>query len=410
MPPVIAPPSLELEAEEVLAGVRNAVARVFASVPDAGRRPASVSRAFGLHQTLAWKLVQIVENPDPFSTVQHIPGDGGVEIFLTAAAKRGVPAPMLAALRSAVQKYRSLTDSHAGDRASLELMLAGLARRPVSPVELQIRKAGFRCTSYTWGVQCRSRIKALFLAPGNKPGGFDIASVRGYIGLRRLRPGTSWALSRRIYFDEAGEVAGGRLEPIDAAADNSDVAGAPLLRQFCSAPMPAIEKRRVAANQVEYRLVAGPVGDRAAIDCIFGDVMRDTGVRYATPEDNTFDNCQQNRTPSESVLIDTFVHRDLWGPMRPAARVVSELSDEPWFSAAGQSSETLPCPEQVERMGAGIDASPCAELAAYPDLVDQVFTCLRWRHTEFDLYRLRIEYPVLRTVALMRFERPAPHQ
>lgn len=396
-------PPLELEAQEVLPRVRSAVARVLGSVPDAGRRPAAVSRALGLHQTLAWKLVQIVENPDPFATVQHIPGEGGIEIFLKAAASKGVPAAQVEAVRAAVADFRRLIESHAGDRASLELMLAGLAQRPVSPVELSIRKAGFRCASYTWGVQCRAGIKTLFLKQGADPDTFDIAAVRGYIGLRRVRPNTAWPLSRRRYFNETGQVQRSTVRPIDPGSGTDTI---PLLTPFCSRPLPDIETVISDNGMKEYRLRPGPVGDRSAINCFIGDIMPGRGERWGSEVDRTFDHGLQNRTPAEAITVDAFVHRDLWNDIDPESLVISELSDEPWYAPNKAPGDRLPFPEQVRRLGRGVEASPCPEYPQYPDLIEYVFDRLGWRAEEFTLFRLRVEYPVVRTAVVMRFNRP----
>lgn len=423
-PARIAPPqrTLEADARDVLPRLRGALTRLLQDVcPPADRlRPAAIARTLGLHQTLAWKLAQIVSNPDPLASVQHVPGDGGMALVLKAAATRGGPRESIAAVEEAMADFRHLVESHAGDRRSVQLMLAGLAQHraaetvpaagnraapPSSPVDVGIRKSGFLCTSYTWGVQARLRLKTAVLSISSDPARFDIASVRGFIGFRRVRTDTPWPISRRQLFDESKRYAPGRPRPIDPASVHD---GVPLLGEFCSRPLPALEGRAIDEQQVEHRLSPGPVGDRAAVDVLLGDVLHGAGARWATPDDDWYDNGLQNRTPTELTVIDTFVHRDLWGACPPPrARIVSELGDEPWYASNRSRDETLPCPAAVAALGMGLNACLLPEYRRYYDLMASVFDRLGLRADEFQLYRFRYEYPVLRTAAAVRFQRPS---
>ena len=55
---------------------------------------------------------------------------------------------------------------------------------------------------------------------------------------------------------------------------------------------------------------------------------------------------------------------------------------------------SLPFAERLTRLDAGIDGARTREVPDYTDLVEYVCDRCRWRSADFDVYRVRVEYPL----------------
>ena len=394
----------------MLPEIRNSFANVLASLSPTIRRPRDITRVMGVNQTLAWKIMQIVKAKDPFLAAQYIPGAEGVSIFLDAAERLDAPGEAIARARAAMEGFRKLISEHAGDRASLELMLGASATEGSRQTDLTYRKAGFQCASFTWGVQARTRLMSIMLYPEQDPNLVRIAKVAGYVGLRRVRPQIRWPLWQASFgeYEEGSNVAqASPFKPIDpeGALDS----GAPLLRAFSTVPPSQIEREMLPNNELVDCWVDGPVGDKAAINCITGEVLRNPSPRYGDANNPNHEFGLQVRTPMEALVQDLFVHRDLYGLLHPSLTVYSELAGRPWYEISQsqrQDQSVLPFPEQVEHLGQGPSALHTPDVPAYEDMMRFAFSKLGWDLEACDVYRVHMAYPVIATACVVRFELP----
>lgn len=398
------------EAARILPEIRRSFDRVLASFSPPIRRPRDISRTLGVHQTLAWRIMQVVEAKDVFAAARHLPGTGGLNIFLNAARQRGAPADVLDHASAAMAQFRKLIETHAGDRASLDLMLGAAARDGKQQADQTYRKAGYQCASYVWGVQAKARLKASIFYPDADTGLMRFAVVAGYVGLRRVRPQIRWTLWRASsgsYDAAAHQEPIMPYRPIDP--DGIGPSGVPLLTRFCSQPLPRIERIKLPSGEIEDQWLEGPVGDKAAFTCFTGDLLRDAVPRYGDPQNPDADSGLQIRTPVETLVHDLFVHRDLFGPIDPKMLVYSELAGKPWYETAqSQRPEyhMLPFPERVEHLGRAGTAVHTPHVPQYEEMMRHVFGKLEWSLDDCDVYRLTMAYPVLATAVVLRFRMP----
>jgi hypothetical protein len=120
-----------------------------------------------------------------------------------------------------------------------------------------------------------------FLAPNaDDPDQLDMAMVRGHLGLRRLRPVDGFPIFRMRQWSEAGQAVGTqRWEPIEVG----------------SRPGPALVSTRAMSPRSSgrdggrhgLRHQPGPIGNRGAFDCFYGDMLRAGASRYRTDDDIT---------------------------------------------------------------------------------------------------------------------------
>src|SRR6185436_18897639 len=119
-----------------------------------------------LDKNLAWKVARLAQSDDAVEAVRHLPGPAGVKRVLDAFAQAGAGPAEINAVRQAVARFDHMVGRHAGDRATLELLLASGGREQLDGQRLEAsRKLAFQGNSATFGVQARVRFGLQILAP-----------------------------------------------------------------------------------------------------------------------------------------------------------------------------------------------------------------------------------------------------
>jgi hypothetical protein len=179
-----------------------------------------------------------------------------------------------------------------------------------------------------------------------------------------------------------------------------------LLREFCSRPLPDVRRYLNPDGSVEDELAEGLVGNTGTISCVMGEVCRSV-VPYYRSAHNRFGEVNDIvRTPCELLLLDQFVHEDVFGRISPELVVYSELEGPNHYPAAGRKPNQLPTWETVEYLGKGPTVVHILDVPRYAEMVRYVFRKLGWDGDRFDVYRVRLEYPVIPTAVAMRHELP----
>jgi hypothetical protein len=395
--------TLETRARAVLADVRAAMSGLLAAFDPPIVRPRDLCRVLGLHQTLAWKVCRVVEGPDLFADARFIPGPSGLQAFHDAVASHGIAPGLVEESRRACESFHALIGSHAGDRASLDLMLNGMVTdSSVQTDGRSLRKQGFRCASATWGVQMKTRLLSKILSPGAAPGMMDVALIRGFVGMRRIRPGAPLTLARVVVLDNDGKARRQVVpEPLEPESVES---GVYLLRQFCSEPLPEIRIVPGPDGTPEQQLGEAPIGRAATV--FSGEVMRSSVSRYRD-EHNRFSNTALvARAPVEAAVIDLWAHREVLPDPSTRGLLYGELCGVPWYKQVPASAETLPFQDRPRFMGSGVNAARLAGVPRYRDVMEHSFSCLGWDPDDFVLHRLRVEYPVMATAMVLQATLP----
>jgi hypothetical protein len=392
-------------ARETLHEVQASLAAIIAALRIPERRSRELARRLKLHPTLAWKVLRIATTHNLFADVQYLPGDTGVEIFLAACAERGVAGSLIARVRAALANFKSLVETHAGDRTSLEQMLVGMSDNAAVQADSRpFRRAAFRCASSTWGMQVRMRLLSKILHPSEGGRLMDIALVHGFIGMRRIRPGAPLPLARVVVLDNDGKA---RLIPESRPIDPEGVrAGVPMLRKFCSEPCPEVRIAMSPEGVLEQQLGKAPIGERAAATVFSGEVQFRAASRFRDEHNTESNTAVSVRTPIETLVLDVWAHHSLFGSVHPEAALYGEVCGTPWYLQPPQSADRLPMAESVRALGVGLARSRLTEAPSYVEVMRTTFQHLGWDAEEFMLHRLRVEYPVIATAVVMRFPLP----
>jgi len=403
-------PRLREHAETVLRRLRASFVDLLASLQIDAESARRVAQRLGLDKSLAWKVARIAQGLDLFAIVEHLPGAAGVEIFLKAAERQGAPVALIEAVRSAVHEFDRLVEVHSGDRESLEMMLSSYSRDRSERLDRLHRRQLFRGASYLWGVQAKAQLRADFVAPSDEPGMVDIASLRGFIGLRRLRPEVPWVIDRtRIADDDAKVRQPLRREALDPHGDT--VTDAPLLPEFSSKPLPQVRRVPGPEGFVHFELAGGRVGDTGAVTCVSGEVFRGAAPRYRTEQNAFGEHAQLMRTPCKLLVFDLFLHQELSFATSPELAVEGQILGLA-YPPADRDRTRLPAHERVQDLGQGPPMVQTPDIPDYARIVQTVFQRVGWNAVDFNGFRVRMRYPPSPTVVVLRYplpQQPASH-
>lgn len=387
------------ETVEAVSRVRDSFSRIIELKCPGSKAVTSVADAFGIHRKLAWQVAKVAYAEDPFAAARHMPPAKSLDLWLKAARKAGVPEGLVEAAREAGVRFETLAETHASSRAEFEMLLESCGAGSDEASDAKWRQQAFLGNSYTWGAHCRTLMAFCVLMPSeDTPHHFHAVQVRGLIGFRQTRPGVRWIVNQSVVADDQARTAPGLdRRPLDAAAAAAH-AGVPVLPAYCSDPMPALERRRTPDGMVHDEFAAGPVGQSGERTLVTGEILRNIGPVHATEQDRVAHFGTAVRTPAEGLHFDLFVKAGLFGQVQRELRVFSDLASPISFD----DSDALETSAKVVRMGRGLGLSHTPDIPGYADLTASVCASVGIDPDDYELYRVRMEYPPVPTTVMIR--------
>lgn len=396
--------SFEDDVQTALRTFRGALVEALAAIAPELTRPADISRQLGIDRNLAWRLGRILNSDDVRQTMAHVPGEGGVNIFVRGLKKAGGSENSRERVLATYQSYRKAVKQHLGDRATAELALDNMAAGAAGERLELSRKLAFRGNSGIWGIQARMRVQTGFVAPcAGQPDMAAAALVAGWVDFRRLRRDVRWSLFKVRGWNDDGTPLPHQDRPIDPAVDPN---GPRLIREFCSPSMPEVLSLR-EGESVCHELGDTPVGNRGAFTCFRGSLLDCVGSRYREPSNEHGQFFALVSAPVETLLFDLFVHVDLMPTIEPEMAVYGFLTTEPQNI---NDRDRLPLTERFQELGSRPPVVATPLLPRYGELYDYVCRNAGWNPAEFRGVRLVLKYPPFPSTVVLRFplpERPA---
>lgn len=384
--------------------LRGALIELYSSVGADPVTPQDVARRFRVNKTLTWNLSKVMSSNDPISTLPNVPGASAMRSILQALQRHGASPDAIERVRVAAENLDKMIELHIGDRATLELIVDGMGRGRDDHLELS-RKLAFRGNSGLWGVQARTRLMTVFLAPNiDDPDRIDMAIIRGYIGLRRLRSNVRWPIFQvRGWGNKDDAMTAGRWQPLEPAGSGSD--GLPLLQRFSTVSATDVEEVRTARG-IDYMLAPGPIGNIGAVDCYISDYMRSAAGKYRTEEDTTGEFGATISAPTERLIFDLIAHEDLDFVLTPEVRAFSGIFMDRSEEAVPEGLLPIPMPQTVSALPGRPPVVATASVPGYPNIVSFVQERMGWSAESFRGCRLELSYPPLGSTILLRFKLP----
>ena len=397
-------PNFAEEFAAAVSALRDALTQTMIELGADASRPQEVARRFQLNKNLAWKLSRLIREPDPATALRFVPGTSGVRIALEAL---GPEAPQgIVACERAFKEFEAMQARHAGDRATLEMLIAGLAYDRIEPEAFeQGRRQAFQGNASIWGVQAGTQFSSYILGPNAQdPDWVDLALAAGLVDFRRTRPDARWILGTRQAFDSAGDSIEKRSGTPVAPSDQQP-GGVPLLEEFCSTPLPDVEVVR-SGNEMRYELPGGPIGNSSLTTATFGEIDLRAGTRFQSSPGEEVELVMNLLTPAVHAQFDLLIHRDLGWTAPPILQLYGRLNGLYPFSPVDEKDRTIPTQERPELLGTGAanlasDRVPrCAELTQY------TIRAGGWDPEDFTVWRVSMSYPPIPSAVVLSMELP----
>lgn len=396
----------EQVAAQVLADLRQRLREILQALPGPPiRRPADLQKALQLGATLAWQVHRVADAADPLAEGSNVPGPGPMQRFLRAAARRQVPDSVLEAASEAYAAFARMVETHADTRRVFDSLVSACAQPTADPLGLAHKRAAYRANSHLWGVHCRARVHCGIVNAGAEGPlrAADILTVDATIDLRRLRPDVPLLLkSSRPRKPEDRDPTLFIAEPL--LAEHELTHGVPLLTEFCSQPLPQLQARESEAGDVRIEWAATSVGNDSAVSHVTAEVRRGLPSPFleGAPEIGLR---SWTRIPTEVMVYDILLNRNHYRPVREKVAVYADRS-RPSLGAplAFTEDDRLGVQEVVNHIGRGRGALHAPEMPRYPEAVAYAMGRLGWNPEDFDVYRCRVEYPVVQTVVIISFD------
>jgi hypothetical protein len=399
--------TFEAETAAAVQRLRAALAELIAGVRGRVVKPTDLRRALGVDMNVCCKVLRVVSASGPLSASLHLPGIMALRMFLKAARKAGVREPAVKAAAQATDEFEELVKKHADDRTTFDSMVSALVDgEDAAQITFQHRRATFRGQRHLFGLEVRVQMKCLIVQPSeHDPRLLDLANVTGFVSLRRLRPTRApIVLSPAYTMNDDGTLRDVQREPLIPTPDQT--AGVALLREFCSEPTLQLRTVPGAPGRVYGELTGVGVGKTAAVTCVEGHLNRAAVPRFREPGNEVGAHLAEVRIPCETLLLDLVIREDTCGPINPTALTSADHLAEvrpPGTYAPWQHLEPL---EPVAHLGKGASVLYTPDYPRYPELGRYAFEQVGWDGDRFDVYRCRIEYPILPSTVALFFDLP----
>jgi len=397
-------------AAHALGTLQQLTSRLLDSVPGLDpSRPIDVANFLGLDLKLAWRMFRLARAADPFEGCRHVPGAAGFRIWLDAVRRHGGTAAAIRESEVAFAGLQEVISRYAGSRRNFEMMIAGLARPGGDDrLDFEQHRQMFLGASYVWGIQARMVFRIDVLAPSQESGKADLATVRGAVDLRRLRPQVSWRIRNAGSIDDRGiHRPLPNRSPIDVRC-TKDPATPPLLLDRCTSPLPEFRAHDLGEGQIEFEVVGGGVGRQGEQTVVAAELIRGHEPSHRTDDYHGVHHVFSLRTPAETAVFDLFTHRDLV----PKGKEIEMIHNSDLHHSIERDGkphracDRLPGANRPEHLGHGLDRAGLRELDWYREMLAEVFDRIGWNPEDFELDRAVLNYPPVPSTIV--FEREFP--
>ena len=409
VPEVTPPPPLDFapHCSACVRALQGSLRAMYDAVGADAARPQEVARRFKLNKNLTWKVAKVLQTSEPLEAVPLIPGAEGMGLLLTAMEREGAGQSVTAPVRRDFDAFDEMLRTHAGDRATLDLLIDGV---PLGGKALEVsRKLAFRGNSGIWGLQARVRSMLQVLAPtAGRPDRLDAVLAAGLHELRRLRSVQGWPLFRFHRYGVAPD--GGRrtreFVPIEPASSSAEPDL--MMRSFCSPPGAEVRSVR-SEGEVRHELADGPIGQRGAVTFMFGSIERGAFDRYAQPGAGEVEHGEMVAfvtMPTEFAQMDVMVHRSMLGEFRPEVIVYGRPFGT--FDPDPEMRERyrLPIPVEIDRIDPAHESMDSDLVADRARLIRTVVERAGWTVDDFVLFRAVVTYPPMPCSVVFRYPLP----
>jgi len=179
-----------------------------------------------------------------------------------------------------------------------------------------------------------------------------------------------------------------------------------VLEPFCSQPLPRFERLEMGGGFSSVVVRGDSIGNASSMTCFVGDVFRRAFGRYVDEHNRTQASQALIRTPCELLVLDVLVHRSLGWQQKPWLSVLSDHRGVDPIPL-GRDCDRVSVAGRIVYLGKGVTVGATGEVPRYEEMLRYAMQLLGWNPDEFDVYRCRIEYPIMPSSVVLHFDLPA---
>jgi len=366
----------------------------------------AIEKSLGLNKVLCHRLASALRCADPLATLHQLPGPEPLRRVVSASRGSSVPADLVAQADAAIDDFERLIRGVAGDRSGLDAIISSRMPEARARVENEAKQLVFRGMRQIKGVAADVMLYAFIMHPSSDGARLDFVQVRGFYGLRCVRPGgpLKLGIKSNVYPPK-----GATPRTLSGVPLHENKMGA-VLDRFCSDGPTDVRVQDIGADSVAYTLDWGEsVGIESARDIVMAELRRDAFRRRRAPDDPRprTGNTHEIHIPTRLYVNDLLMHEDAYPGWAPGVRVL-ETGVQGWAEAndATRDLDTLDLLESVEALGTGVHRYRVEGIPNYAELLEHVFREVGWDASKFRAYRTRIEYPVFSSQVQHRWDVP----
>lgn len=374
--------------------MRSALERLILSLPGSPHRAVALERALDIDRVLAWRIATFVFKTESRALSRSLPGSQALQKFLHAARDVGGKSPDIGAAEEALAKLDTVVQRHCGSRKRFDQMLATLTPADSTDTLFEIRRSAFEANAALWGASADVELCVGILGRDSEDAeSLAFINYKGYIGLELLRDSVSWPIGIAWAAEDD------RVTPSeDRIVSLFNLASPPPEVKGLFVDESVHIETVAVGERFRYSARLPQLGKTAASRCVFGNVIRPWGKIAPAPNDTEITIASGDNTPSKLLIFDLLVDRTLYGPIYPQAQVVAATAPDHLFS-----NFSLPLAQSIQSLGAAATAPAVPEIPRYREMWTYGIAHMEWRITDFDLYRLRIAYPILSADTMVSF-------
>lgn len=386
---------------------RESLNELFRSVdsnPLSGRKSA---RQLGLDRNLAWRVSKFVGASDLLAAVPDVPTLKQIDRICEACTKLGATEEQCERVRTSLQQYEEFVRESADNREYFEAFVSSLVVDDVNGKQENVRRNSFFSNVSQWGVQTRVDFKTVVYSPNpNNQDMLDIMRLGGRVDFRRSRQIT-WPLHRAHWYADDGSVKKVKLHPVCPGA-GQQLSGLSLIEDFCSQPIPELIQVETSFGS-RIDLPGTGFGNAGALTTVFGDINRGEmsnteNSRWRGPNMDFHASMNDLYTPTELVVHDVFLHRDLKDDLgHPEIMLLDRLSASRGYNPNVDEHNRLPLSTNAVRISPKAGGASIHEYPQYVEVLKFAFDAVSWHVDDYYGYRFAMKFPTIPSATVVRF-------
>lgn len=407
--------------QDLGATLRTALLDVLTHTGGHSIRPIALSRALGLDDSLAARVLRAVRAGDSLSALREMPAPQGLRLFVDAAERAGTPPPQVSSARAVITEFESLLASLPLGRTSLSTAIDGWLPSGKAQTERAHKHAVHKAMAHTLGFTVDVACFAMAVQPSSVRDRCDTLTFVAFHGVRRLREGAPILLF-------ANSLARAAADPSAQSPPQPALRG-PAIESVDGEPEITDARKLLLGDvgdtqSIPLRLIERPSHTRLVLDAAFpplhqavtaacGYVTRGAMQRHRSPDRTIESLINVCKVPATVLVIDTLLHEDIYPAFAPniAAHMDGIYDDPPHRDDEVADSERLDLDADHQRLGSGLDRVGVNEWAGYEGGLRSALRRARWDADRFRLFRcvIRHPYPFVRLTTIIDLpERPGP--